>query len=250
MAHSFDGMKSLPNLDEIGSWQINSLEDASYAFANTGITNQLATMHWPILGTMNLTGMFAGSHELATVDISYWDTTNCTVTDMFKELRSLGADTGYLKVSGFSTLMGTSLDGISTRLANQGMWVRQETTPIEWFGNGNSLIKLYPATGKGVNEDTNVFTYSWDPTRLGGRFESNPYVWWIFYPNALGDHAAKTLTIGSDPGCPSHRGDRDQHRYHRRSRQRDQPAALARLQRAHRRSHRTQGQCRALRRRE
>ncbi|MBQ9041524.1 MAG: BspA family leucine-rich repeat surface protein, partial [Eggerthellaceae bacterium] len=127
-------------------------------------------------------------------------------------------------------LTGSGLSGLSTRQAHQGMWVMGNDL---WFDSSAELENrygtaqamkgrfygTYDTNGRlyGYYDENNEatdstdsdvtpydpthpagnVTYTWDNTRLGGRFPSNQNVWWTFVIDPDDDNVG-LLTIGGD----------------------------------------------------
>ncbi len=161
---------------------------------------------WVLPGA-NLSEFFANSTALRTVDIHKLDMTDQIVVDMFAGCSSLGdaAKGGFIRLGRYTKLTDTGISSAPNRTTRDGMWVRYGENPIGWFGSGNQLIQLYPDGVSGLGNqitDPEFLDYSWDNTRLGGRFDSNPNAWWMFFINDTRyegeDMKAGTLLLGAD----------------------------------------------------
>lgn len=216
MSYAFANMKQLTDADGLELWLPTSsvadpLNLTGLFQGDTALEVVRGLQNWVIPGA-NLTDLFSGCSKLHTVDIHSMDMRDMTVTNMFANCSALGdyAKGGYIRVSALTRLTDTGLQNAPNRTTKDGMWLRQGEDPIGWFGSSNQLIQLYPdgATGIG-NQITSpaYLDYSWDNTRRGGRFDSNPHAWWMYFIKNTTfegeEMRAGTLLLGSDFNEPN-----------------------------------------------
>ena len=166
-------------------------------------------------GLHGFSGLFAGDAALQNVDIRTFDMQDAaqpSVTGMFYGVRDLRTITvGKLVVlkgttnAGSTTTDGSSLDDAMPRhMPKHGTWVHDY-----WFGWSSNVADGYPTDGptsdalaeystSGYGLD--YVTYTWDAGNLGGRFPSNPHVWWRYAgnPDANSYLTPGLLYMGSD----------------------------------------------------
>lgn len=134
----------------------------------------------------NFNGLFAGCKKLAYVKIGNWIMhdagRDADVTDMFRDCQSL-----YKLTVGKGVVLSQA-SGLSETLTNRepdkGTWIYNL-----WFGSSSDLADDYTNAGISSAADalytsgsvvSTEITYTWDEGNLGGRFPSNPNVWWRY----------------------------------------------------------------------
>ena len=161
-------------------WHTPKVTDVSELLYNV---NALETLDgtglylWDVSKVTNVTRAFAEMDALTEINLRTYPLATIAATDATKLADVIAGDIAleWIYVNDTSVLDGSGLRSISTRTPTDGMWVRQGSTPIEWFGNGGNLETLY-ASG---HASYGVQAYKWDSTRRGGRWGSNPHVWWM-----------------------------------------------------------------------
>ena len=105
----------------------------------------------------------------------------------------------YLTNSGLSNATATP-----TRVAKAGRWLQASNGTEIWFDNSLELEYRYGTkaamheryddtifnneditAASTISHPTNTVTYTWDNSRIGGRFYSNQNVWWYFMGGVL-----------------------------------------------------------------
>ena len=206
----FENYTALLTFDATGLsvTQATSLERLFKGCQNLTSISNLDT--WRSEATTNYAEMFSGCSSLKALDLSGLYTADFSGsgaaatstknrTNMLAGMTSL--DT--LKLGAHTSLDGSGLQLIPSRLDSLGKWEAQATDPAEavtWKGSASELIQRYPATGGIAPDDTGTLP---DPTKpltaniiyvfhVCGTFPSNDKVHWDY------NSTTKTITIHAD----------------------------------------------------
>lgn len=165
------------------------------------LTTITGTASWSSTRGTNFTEMFSGCSSLESLDISDIHTANTTSPTVNKTRTNMLAGMTSLKslrLGANTSLVGSGLNTISSKLDSLGIWEAQgrgtgET--VNWTGNGTQLMARYGLSG-GVSTTgsklTNSIIYTFHPQ---GTFLTNAQVHWDY------NTATQTITVFADPAA-------------------------------------------------
>jgi surface protein len=202
----FYNCQKLESVTGIGTSGAPSATNTSLAgmFYNNLLLKTLTDLTtWNTTNVGDYTGMFQNDAKLASLDLSSWDMQKVSsdlskVSNMLTGctgLRSMTLDDGVILVStGFNNTLTSLTD-------TDGMWLNVNASGDEvWFDTTTNLAKLYDPANPTRAGPTGHQLWTWDDSRLGGRFPSNPNAWWKYTKDPESENFG-LLELGADGGA-------------------------------------------------